>query len=48
MTTETKAKLDELIAAITAFYKKGTTDIINKIPTKTSQLINNSGYLTEH
>lgn len=48
MTTETKAKLDKLIAAITAFYKKETTDIINKIPTKTSQLINNSGYLTEH
>ena len=48
MTTEIKAKLDELIAAITAFYKKETTDIINKIPTKTSQLTNNSGYLTEH
>lgn len=48
MTTEIKAKLDELIAAITAFYKKETTNIINKIPTKTSQLTNDSGYLTEH
>lgn len=48
MTTETKTKLDELITAITAFYKKETTDIINKIPIKTSQLTNDSGYLTEH